>query len=142
MTLHAGNDIVADRHRKRIGTLEQHANASAQCQQIVMWRPNALVVESHITLTAKSSHPVVHPIERAEEGRLSRAGRTDQSRDRPPTKGHVDVGKDGLGAKTQAELLGLDNVLGPATIGVERFENLISRVDHGWPDLALVNSGG
>jgi len=99
-------------------------------------------LERHITLTVESSHPVVHPIERAEEGRLSRAGRTDQRRDRPPTKGHVDVGEDGLRAKSQAEVLSLDNLLRSATIGVERFENLISRVYHGWPDLVLVNYRG
>ena len=46
--LHAGHDVVLDRHRERVGPLEEHPDPPAQRQQVDVLLPEADVVEEDL----------------------------------------------------------------------------------------------
>ena len=92
--LDAGDHVVADRHRKGVGPLEQHADAATEHEEVVVGRPDALVVKGDVALVPEAGDLVVHPVDGAQEGRLSRSGRADQRGDGAPAEGDVDVRED------------------------------------------------
>ncbi len=102
--LDAGHDVVADRHGKRVGPLEQHADPATQGRG-GRRRGDQMLSPSKVTSPscAEAGDLVVHPVEGAQEGGLARPGRADQRRDRAPLE-CVHVGQHGPPGEAEREL--------------------------------------
>src|SRR5262245_41537640 len=77
----AERDVLVDRHRKRRRLLEHHADARAQEVEILLGRENVLAVEQDVALRPLVGIEIVHPIENAQQRRLSAAGWADEGGD-------------------------------------------------------------
>src|SRR5678816_418231 len=84
-------DIVVDRHRKRHGFLEHHADLAAQPVQRIAWIENVLAVEQDFALGPKLRVNRVDPVEDAQERRLAATGWADDRRDLVRGDLHADV---------------------------------------------------
>src|SRR5207249_500782 len=74
----AGDDVVVDRHRrKRVWTLEHHADARPYLDGIDADAVDVAAVEQHLTAHARTGAALVHTIQAADERRRAASGRTD-----------------------------------------------------------------
>src|SRR5271165_2504288 len=90
------SDIFKDRFRKRIGALEDHADAAAQLRDVLS--ENVFAVEKDFALEAGVAHGFVHAVECAQESGFTAAGRTDESGDFAGGDAEIDVEKSLFGA--------------------------------------------
>ncbi len=75
-------DVVVDRLRKRVRPLEDHADPAANLDRVDAGPVQVDAVVEQRALDLRARNQIVHPVEAAEHGRLSAAGRPDQRRDR------------------------------------------------------------
>jgi hypothetical protein len=81
--LHAGEHVVADRHRReRVRALEHHPDLAADEHGVDARAVEVVAVDEHLAVDAGAGDDLVHAVERADEGRLAAAGGADQRRDR------------------------------------------------------------
>ena len=81
-------DIIINRHRKRIRTLEHHADPFAQMNDIHVRVENILAVQQYFAFDPDTFDQVVHPVQRLEKRGLAATGRTDQRQH--AVFGHID----------------------------------------------------
>src|SRR6218665_2877584 len=77
---HAKGDVVVDRHRKRRGLLEHHANARAQQVDVLPRVQDLLSVKADAALGALPGVQAVHAVERAQQGRFAATRGADEGR--------------------------------------------------------------
>ena len=94
-------DVVKNGFGKRIGALEDHADAAAKSSDVL--RENILAVEKDFTFQAGGADGFVHAIEDAEESGFAAAGRADESSDSFVGDAQVDVEENLLGAIEEIE---------------------------------------
>ena len=69
----AVGDVVEDRFREGVRLLEDHADAAPKIDDVDRRRVDVAAVDGDRALDPRAGHDVVHPVERAEEGRLAAA---------------------------------------------------------------------
>src|SRR5258708_7886677 len=74
-------DVVVDRFRKGVRLLEHHAYRPAQLDYVRGAAVDVPAVDLDPPFGARVGDDVVHPVDRADEGRLAAAGRADERRD-------------------------------------------------------------
>src|SRR6266550_3677668 len=74
-------DVVVDRLGKRIGSLEYHADAAAQCDDIGPGREDRAAVEQDVALVPGARCQVMQPVDRTQERRLPASRRPDEGGD-------------------------------------------------------------
>ena len=74
--------IVIDRLRERVRLLEHHAHFRAQLHRVDPLVVDILTIEQDIALHLTDRDGVVHPVQRAQEGRFPATRRPDESGDR------------------------------------------------------------
>ncbi len=82
-------DVVVDRHRKRRRLLEHHADLGPQHVEVDARIENILAVEDDLAGRPLPRVERIHPVERAQQGRLAAPGRTDERGD--ATLGDVEM---------------------------------------------------
>jgi hypothetical protein len=85
--------VLEDRLGKRVGLLEHHRDAHAHLDRVDVVRQQVGVVrmQDDLAVVAVARIEVVHPVEAAEQRRLSATGRADQRRDLVLVDGHLDA---------------------------------------------------
>jgi hypothetical protein len=81
---------LEDRLGKRIGPLEDHADAMPDDDRVGIGRVDILSVKHNGTFDARTGRQVVHPVERAQKRRLPATGRSDEGRH--GLRGHLERG--------------------------------------------------
>jgi hypothetical protein len=87
----AERDVVEDRLRKRVRLLEDHAHPPAELDGVDVGPVQVLAVEEDAALEPEGRDEVVHPVDRAQHGRLARARRADERGDLAPRDADRDV---------------------------------------------------
>ena len=72
-------DVLVDRLRKWIPSLENHPDPLAQRDDVHPLVENALSVEAHVPLVPNARNEIVEAVDGAEESRFPAPGRTDES---------------------------------------------------------------
>src|ERR1035437_7403405 len=104
----AVGDVLEDRHRERVGALEDHANAASQLDDAHVRVHHVLAVEAAPALDAGAGDQVVHAVEAAQERRLAAARRADQGQDGAVLHVEADVTHRDLLAIADGDVLGRD----------------------------------
>ena len=104
----AVGDVVVDRHRERVGPLEDEADPLADLDRLGVGRRNVLVVEEDRSLDPGSRDEVVHPVEAAQDRALAAAGRPDERGDGVRRDVEVDVADGPLVAVVDVDVAHLE----------------------------------
>src|SRR5476651_1839317 len=110
--LQSGDDVVVDgERRKRIGPLEDHADAPPQIDRVDAAGVQILAVHQDAPRLSGARHQLMHAVDAAHEGALAAAGRPDDGEDRVLRHRERNVAQRMHIAKPGLELLHLDLLL-------------------------------
>ena len=114
MDLVAENDVVTDRDRQWVRTLEDHADLFAHLDQLHTRIVDVFVQHLDGALDAHITQALVDTVDAAQESGLSTARGSDERRDDALLNAQVNVVQSLKSAIPEVQLVGMDGVLGSA----------------------------